>query len=298
MRRWSLGPATIKIFSNDFSAEEYNDWIIRNNYSKQIPVEVQKQIPLEEERITAYFDETYHYLKVYELTADDYKDPSQDTTSAFSAHKKVNNETWPLFQHFVRLLTDPFIHIRRVELVPQNDVFNLLASTIDRSNRGRLQCENLRFAVQSNYPKLLNWIKDHVRCVSFRIDVSSPNCFTQLLDFSATGSDCTSEMSVYMYISKAFIIDLVQKFMNLKNCDESHFVHSIRGFVTKRTTEALNSEYGEFLIKEDSKRNGLVWRSTLVFEFINVDIETKIQLAVIDYIDLIYIDFIPQIINL
>ncbi|KAI1708040.1 hypothetical protein Ddc_14510 [Ditylenchus destructor] len=230
-RRFNLEPATIKIFNKELSSKEYCAWVVCNNYPTHIPP--RGQVYMEES--IPYYDKCH--LKVYELRADaDYKDP-EDIFCAqiIFARKEVNNETWPLFQHFIRLLTDPFIYICSMELVSQNDVFNLLVATIDRNNRGRLQCEKFKFTFESSYLKFFTWIKNHVRCDSFRIDASrSPNCYKQLLDLFSTGSQCTSEIEMYWFSSKAFIIGLVQKFMGLKNWDESHIVHLIRCDVKNR----------------------------------------------------------------
>ncbi|KAI1695761.1 hypothetical protein DdX_19404 [Ditylenchus destructor] len=208
-------------------------------------------------------------------------DPNQESTQVFHARvKELNNETWPLFQHFVRLITDPFIRIRYLELIPQADVLKLLAATIERSNRGRLQCEKLDFNFESNAQESFSYLKDHVRCANFHIigSRSSPDHDMQLLDFFATGFHCTSEISTFDDISKAVIVDYVQKFMDLKSRDDSQLVESIRGRVSKLTAEALETNYEKFFIKEEEYGYG--WTTAPVYEIANADIRKKMRLTV------------------
>ncbi|KAI1691650.1 hypothetical protein DdX_21749 [Ditylenchus destructor] len=208
-KRRNAEPAAIKLFNKEISSEEYNEWVLCKNYSKEI-------LPI---------CQTAGDRRYYELTAyGDYKGPNQESTRVFFARvEELNHETWPLFQHFVRLLTDPFIRIRYLRLIPQADVLKLLAATIDRSNRGRLQCEKLDFNFEGNVQESFSCIKDHVRCANFQIPGfrSSPDHDEQLLDFFATGSHCTSEIFVVSDdISKAVIVDFVQKFTDLKSRDD------------------------------------------------------------------------------
>ncbi|KAI1693118.1 hypothetical protein Ddc_23143 [Ditylenchus destructor] len=168
-----------------------------------------------------------------------------------------------------------------VDCIRMSDVFNLLAATIDRSNRGRLQCEELEFNYEGNAQKFFNWIKDHVRCVKFRIAVSNSSAYRdkQLLDFFATGSHCTSEIVVIgSHISKAVIIDFVQIFMDLKNSDESRMVELIRGNVSKPTAEALKTIYNQFIVRKETNRHGCVTEH--VYEFVNADIGKKLKLTI------------------
>ncbi|KAI1692805.1 hypothetical protein DdX_21036 [Ditylenchus destructor] len=257
----------MKIFNKELSPEEYNDWVVRNNYSNQSSLKRQAAGSRPNCELRAYGD---------------YEDPTQESTYVFFAHaKELNHETWPLFEHFVRLLTDPFIYIRYLGLIYQADVLKLLAATIYRSNRGRLQCGILGFGFQRNVQTPFNWIKDHVRCVSFEQSIAVSNCTAtrhkQLFEFFATGSRCTSEIVVIdSHISKAVIIDFVLNFMELKNCDESHIVNSIRGNLFYLTAEALNTVYEQFIIKKEQNRG----TTAHFFEFVNVVIRKKLQLSI------------------
>ncbi|KAI1693040.1 hypothetical protein DdX_20877 [Ditylenchus destructor] len=94
---------------------------LRNNYSKQIPLEYQ----LDEEESTQCGDLWYRI--VYELSAYavcvEHSDPnlcqssdsSSDNSSSasmivFFAGSEFNHENWPLFHNFMRLLTDPCVY--------------------------------------------------------------------------------------------------------------------------------------------------------------------------------------------
>ncbi|KAI1695578.1 hypothetical protein DdX_19516 [Ditylenchus destructor] len=266
-RIYDVDPAVIKLFNKELSSEEYNEWVVRNNYSKQISPICQ-----------AAGDRRAYELNAY----GDYKDPNQKSTQVFHARvKELNHETWPLFQHFVRLITDPFIRIRYLRLIPQADVLKLLSATIDRSNRGHLQCETLNFNFEGDVQESFSCIKDHVRCATFHIagSRSSPDHDKQLLDFFATGSHCTSEIFVtYDHISKAVIIDFVQKFMDLKSRDDSQLVESIQGRVSIPTANELKTNYEKFFIKAEEYEYG--WAIARIFEFANADIAKKLQLTI------------------
>ncbi|KAI1710490.1 hypothetical protein Ddc_13367 [Ditylenchus destructor] len=113
----------IKVFGRVlFSPEAYNDWIICNRYSKQIPVEGQV-VGMENTQSDRHFHLwAYAYYKRTKK--------SQNPNSILRACTELNNETWPVFEHFIRLLTDPFICIRNVQLTSRNDVLNFLIGAI------------------------------------------------------------------------------------------------------------------------------------------------------------------------
>ncbi|KAI1709626.1 hypothetical protein Ddc_13806 [Ditylenchus destructor] len=263
MKTYNNRPEICQIFNKKLSAETYNEWIVCNRYSNQIPLEGKA-------------------AGGYELSAyGNYKVPNRKRTSVFFARiKNLNNEAVPLVEHFIRLLTDPFIHIRYLVLIPQSDVFNLLSAAI-YPGRGRLQCEKLDFNFNANEENFINWIKKNVICDELQITgCHAPwSCDKRLLKFFATGSSCTTKIGfIYRQLSKAVVIDLVQKFMGLKSCDESQIVHSIRGFVSKPVADALKSNYEKFFVKEEKDKYGHT--TAHVFEFVNADIGKKYQLNV------------------
>ncbi|KAI1691648.1 hypothetical protein Ddc_24094 [Ditylenchus destructor] len=185
-------PAVIKMFNEELSPEEYNEWIVRNGYSKQVPLEGQ----------IAGKESTENGRDIYEFWAN------------VSQSVELNDETWPLFQHFIRLLVDPFIYIRSLLLYSLTGVFTLLAGAINSDlNRGRLQCEKLNIYFNGDTQKFIVWIKDHVRCDEFQIylDRGSNNDYDEeLSDFFLTGASCTSTINVIEYDLSKVIVDLVQ----------------------------------------------------------------------------------------
>ncbi|KAI1708201.1 hypothetical protein Ddc_14464 [Ditylenchus destructor] len=195
--------ACVQVFDKQFSSEEYNEWVIRNNYSKQIPLQGQ----------VAGIQSIQDERKVYELCVDDlyYKDPSHrqcdDIKNVFFTCKELNHENWPLFEHFVRLITDPFIYICSLEMAYQTDVLSLLTSSIS-PDRNRLRCEKFKVNPEFDSQKFMGWIKDHVLCGKFQIYDSS--CDEELLDFVITGASCTSEISLRYYDLSNVIFDFVQ----------------------------------------------------------------------------------------
>ncbi|KAI1696561.1 hypothetical protein Ddc_20298 [Ditylenchus destructor] len=264
-KRIGNGPAVIKIFNKELSPKEYNEWRAQNNYSKRI----------------SHKSQTAN--NGYELSAyGKYNGPNQERTQVFFAVvKELNHKTWALFQHFVCLLSDPFVSIRNVKLTPQADVFNFLAATIDRKILGRLPCLKLEFDFEDNAQKAFSWIKGHMYCVNFQIAISdnSANRDNELLDLFVTGSDCTSEIVVRNSdISKDVVIDFVQKFMDLKSCDESQVVPSIHAMISETSAEALMSNYAKFLIKEEKHPYGRT--SAHILKLVNADTGKKLQLSV------------------
>ncbi|KAI1712950.1 hypothetical protein Ddc_12174 [Ditylenchus destructor] len=251
---------TTKIFNKELSPEAYNEWVTRNKYSKLT---------------------ICRNREGYELRA--IKDPNWNRTSVlYACIKGPNRKTWPVFQHFVRLLTDPFVYIRYLELTPQKDVLSLFAKAIN-SERGRLQCGHVRleFPLELQPLKFTSWIKDHVRCDELRLTVSRtanslPNCDKQLLDFFTTGSHCTSVIGFDdFYLPKAVVIGVVQKFMDLKNCDENQIVQFIWGHVSESDVEAWKTECTKFCVTE--KCRGTI--QDHVIEVTNNDIGKMLELT-------------------
>ncbi|KAI1710502.1 CRE-GLR-8 protein [Ditylenchus destructor] len=228
-----FSPSTIKVFGKQLFRKEYNEWIICNRYSKQIP-----QVVGMESR-----QDHHNYLlyACYKRTSH-----SQSPDSILRACTALNDETWPVVEHFVRLLTDPFICIRNcdVQLTSQNDVLNLLIGAMHQDHN-RLQCKSLSINdLDNNMQKFMSWTKDHVRCNKFiSYEKSFSNYDAEFLDFFMTGANCTPIVNVQYYDLSNVVIDLVQKFMNLKSSDGYQFVEYIVGSVKEEIVEMLKRNY-------------------------------------------------------
>ncbi|KAI1700971.1 hypothetical protein Ddc_17857 [Ditylenchus destructor] len=279
MDSFVIGPACIKIFDKELSPEAYNDWVIRNNYSKQAPFEDQ----------VANIQSTQDISNGYLLSAfAHYEDPnhreSKDITTVFFSHVELNHENWPAFQHFVHLATDPFIYIDYMELTPQNDVLNMLSGAIESDRR--LEYQKLVFQLRGISQEFLTWTKNNVRCNQFCIesdysdyDVTHDEA---LIDFVLTGACCTSAIEVDCYDLYKVIVYFVEKFLDLEYWDEYQGVQSIKGFqlFKEEDVQILKNEYSTYIVKEE--HNEAYDCSTYVFEFTNYDVGRKLQFTVID----------------
>ncbi|KAI1707455.1 hypothetical protein Ddc_14794 [Ditylenchus destructor] len=252
-------PAVIKMFDEELSTKEYNEWVVRNGYSKQIPFEGQ--------------------MENYELRANVSQKPNHChdiARTVLFARTELNNEHWPLFQHFTRLLMDPFIFIRTLTLKPHEDAYSFLVGAMN-PDHNRLQCKQLVIRLDRNAHKFIVWIKDHVHCdylQIYHVDLNGE----ELVGLFLTGALCTSSISICGYDSSKFIVGLVQKFMGLKNSDECQAVESIWGnsLVVKNLgiVDELKRNFAEFIADEEQTEN------TLGVGFINNNIEKKLTLTV------------------
>ncbi|KAI1702180.1 hypothetical protein Ddc_17251 [Ditylenchus destructor] len=272
---------SVEIFDKTLSPEEYNNWVIHNRYSKQIPLETQ----------IAGMQSTQNERKVYRLYANVdyyYKDskPSYRTNNVnvFNARTELSQENWPVFQHFFRLLTDPFIFIRSMGLPRQNDALNLLAGAIN-PDCGRIQCQSLYVDLEDNMQNRISWIKGHVHCYHFSIMgpiypiVLPSNHDEEFLDFFMTGANCTSSIYLKFYEPCKLIARFVQKFMDLKGCDENKVVGTIVCHPNANVNiDALKRDYADFVVKEYISE--ITGSSYLVFEFVNNDIERKLKFKI------------------
>ncbi|KAI1698104.1 hypothetical protein Ddc_19297 [Ditylenchus destructor] len=258
----------IRVFDKKLSSEAYNDWVICNQYSKEVPLEDQ----------VACTESTQDIPNGYCLSAyAHYKDPNhreqRNVTTVFFARAELNHENWPLFQHFVRLATDPFIYIEWMELTYQNAVLNSLSKAIN-TNR-RLQCKTLYFDFKGDSQKSLTWTKNHVRCNQLRtygeVDLNQDKA---LFDFFVTGGHCTSAIEVGSFAGSS-VGNFVQKFMDLKHSDESRLVDDIKGSFYDQDVESLKRNYAKFVVKEERDEHS----AEQIFEFANNDIGKKLQLT-------------------
>ncbi|KAI1702046.1 hypothetical protein DdX_15730 [Ditylenchus destructor] len=244
-------PILVEIFDQKLSPEAYKEWVSLNGYSKEIPTE---------DQVVGEQSAQYGH-RVYELWADaGYK----GSTNVFYAQAKLSHENWPVFQHFVRLITDPFVYIQQIDLIPQNDVLHLLIGAFTQDSN-RLQWKKLRLNLEGNVQKFIGWIKGHVLCDT--ITIGKRSCFTNtiitdncrrsnydegLLDLMMTGAHCTSKIDILTYDSSKVIVDFVQKFMDLKTSDECQVVESIQGPIEAREViEVLKREYAGSAVKEE-----------------------------------------------
>ncbi|KAI1701521.1 hypothetical protein Ddc_17581 [Ditylenchus destructor] len=267
MCKGEICPLAIKIFDKKLSPGAYNKWVVRNSYSKRAPL--QDQVAIFIKFLYAQYKQNSN--RCY-LSADAYyKDPSHrkrtDITSVFLAQVELNNENWPAFQHFIRLLTDPFVYINQIFLYKQNAFLKALSRAVNPDRR--LQCGWFRLDL-TNGQKSITWTKNHVRCDEFFIgDVyrADLKLDAALLDFFLTGAHCTSKFNVGEYDMSKTLVDFVQKFLDLKNSDECQLVEAIHG-----NFKLLTRDYAEFIVKEEM--------TLQVYEFINNDIGKKLQLTV------------------
>ncbi|KAI1697327.1 hypothetical protein Ddc_19783 [Ditylenchus destructor] len=300
-------PAGIKIFNKELSAQEYNAWVIRNQYSKQVPCEGQVGMIKSLQNMAFTLTSRFTKRDIYEFSANArYKDPNNcrpnSRANVFFVRSNLNHGNWPLFEHFVRLLTDPFVYIRFLEVTPQNDVFKLLMRwLIDSDGSRRLQCKNVKFHLDDNDQEFLPWIKNNVLCndmfhIYSRRDMT--HCDEELLDFFLTGALCTQKITLLSYDISKVIVDLVQKFMDLKKCDDYQVVEFIKCHIPEKancrgTLEELNRKYAKYIVNEYP---GVAEH---IFELLNVDIGKKLQLRAIisdtdiyrhgDYFQLIFV---------
>ncbi|KAI1698456.1 hypothetical protein Ddc_19100 [Ditylenchus destructor] len=267
MSNCRTNPSLIIVFDKHLSAQDYNEWVIRNRYSKQIPIEGQ---------VAGKQSGQYDH-RVYGLWANACYERS---TNVFDAQTKLNHKHWPLFQHFVRLLMDPFILIQDIEFICQNDVLNLLVGAFNQG-RDRLQCKKLKLNFEGNVQKLTGWMKSHVSCEEIQIhNYSLSSYHEELLDLLVTGAHCTSAIKIEYGIPSRIVVQLVQKFMDLKNSDECQMVESIRNNVMRQSGDGLKRDYADFMVKEERHEG---YRSTVeyvrVFEFVNNDVGKKLQIT-------------------
>ncbi|KAI1710692.1 hypothetical protein Ddc_13296 [Ditylenchus destructor] len=267
MGKGEICPLAIKIFDKKLSPGAYNEWVVRNSYSKRAPLEDQVAIFIK----WLYAQYRQNSNRCY-LSADAYyKDPSHrklnDKTRVFFAQVEFNNENWPAFQHFIRLLTDPFVYIDQIKLYKQNVFLKALSRAVNPDRR--LQCKWFRLNLKGSSPKSITWTKNNVRCDEFSIEGvygADSKMDEALLDFFLTGAHCTSEFDVGQYDMSKTIVDFVQKFMDLKNSDECQLVEAIHG-----NFKLLTRDYAEFIVKEE--------KTLQVFEFINNDIGKKLTVT-------------------
>ncbi|KAI1694400.1 hypothetical protein DdX_20134 [Ditylenchus destructor] len=247
-----------RIEPNMVSAEENNEWAILQQYPRQIPFEAQ-------------YDRNF-----YELAAYGVDNAVGISNSKLNAHAELNQEN--LSQHFIRLLTDPFIYIRSLALSSQVDVSNLLPAAIGPEDR-RLRCEELKFYIDGNSQNFMRWIKDHMRCDELQIYCirGMSVCDGRLLneavfDLFVSGALCTSDIKVKYRARFTIIVEFAQKFMDLKSCKQGHqIVASFEFNIPAGTVEELKGECAKFIVKEEGDH--------CTFEFVNKDIGKKLQIA-------------------
>ncbi|KAI1699637.1 hypothetical protein Ddc_18473 [Ditylenchus destructor] len=189
-------------------------------------------------------------------------------------------------EHFVRLIADPFVYIRWMDLIPQNEILNLLVGAVNsdrelsqivNSDRERLQCGKLTFCLEGNVQKFMSWIKNNVRCDNFQIisDYQQLRYDDGLPDFFLTGAHCTSKICMEYYEPSDVIVEFAQKFMDLKTCDDYKVVEFLDCNVAKLCVHELTRKCAKFIVKEENDDGD----SEHVFEFVNNDIGKKMQLT-------------------
>ncbi|KAI1697352.1 hypothetical protein Ddc_19773 [Ditylenchus destructor] len=262
-------PLYIKMFDKELSAKAYSEWIRHNRYPKHIPFEIQ---------IAA--KKSSRKLKLHHLSA--WRTSANKVNTVFNARADLDHQNWPLFQHFVRLLTDPFVYFRRLNLTPHNELLTFLAGAINR-DPGRIQCETLFYSLDDNIQKFITWTKSNVLCDTFNIHCSRPMPLSDeellevMLDFFLSGACCTSKIGIVYPEPSKVIFAFVQKFLDLKSYDECQVVKSIKCNVGIGSVDILKLSYDAFIVHEENDEDDN--SSEHVFEFVNDEIGKKLQLT-------------------
>ncbi|KAI1705171.1 hypothetical protein DdX_13776 [Ditylenchus destructor] len=274
-----------KIFNKRLSPIAYKEWIVRNNYSQQLPLENESlenchgKHPNSEEN--DHMDHHSYDLSAYAFYKDPNRRRSNDKTTVFWAGMELENETWPFLQHFVRLLTDPFIYIRRMDFVSQKQLLNILTEAMNPES-GRLHCEEMHFYLEDNVQKFMDWIRNNVHCDELQIydtSLSYSLSTEDVAQFFITGGNFTSSI-VIRYIDLTqdhsyILVDLVQKFMELKNSDKFQLVGSIQCNFPGQILEVLQHNYAKFIVNDEKDNR----RNSLLYQILNKDIGKKLQLT-------------------
>ncbi|KAI1714820.1 hypothetical protein Ddc_11257 [Ditylenchus destructor] len=198
--------------------------------------------------------------------------------TVFDACADINHENWPLFEHFIRLLTDPFIYVEKMRFFARNDILHLLETAMN-PDRNRLQCNYLCCDLEGNAPKFISWIKNHVRCdrliVSGYKDSNEPTYEGELLDLFMTGANCSSSVYLMYNSFPKIVYNFVQKFLDLKECDEFQAVKTVEFSVHNGSIDELKEKYARFIVKEEPSSRDTKY----TFEFVNDNIGKKLELT-------------------
>ncbi|KAI1702052.1 hypothetical protein DdX_15736 [Ditylenchus destructor] len=218
--------------------------------------------------------------KIYKMRADyEGSKCSNARKTVLNARVVLSHYNWPLFQHFVRLLTDPFIYINYLRLTPLIDIsyVNLLAEAMI-SDSSRIRCGTMvllsnRANIVDNVQKFIGWSKNHVLCKEFQVfHKSDTNFDEEMLDFFVSGAHCTSKISNNRSDISNVIVAFLQKFMDLKDCDETQMVESIRCYGSGQVVEVLNRDYAKFIDKEEKGKDQCI-------ELFNTRIGKKLKIT-------------------
>ncbi|KAI1702058.1 hypothetical protein DdX_15744 [Ditylenchus destructor] len=207
------------------------------------------------------------------------------STTVLSARVELNNYNWPVFQHFVRLLTDPFIYINYLRLTPLIHIsfMNLLAGAMNldssRIRCGKMELYSNRANIEDNVQKFISWSKNHVLCKEFQVSYDSDTNFDkEMLDLFVAGAHFTSAININNCDISNVIVAFLQKFMGLKDSNEPQMVESIQCYGSGRVVEVLNRDYTKFIDKESKyeMKNDI---TDHVFELITNRIGKKLQIT-------------------
>ncbi|KAI1710942.1 hypothetical protein Ddc_13140 [Ditylenchus destructor] len=160
----------VELFNTPLNRDDYDTWVSRYGYSKRDPF-------LDQD--TGNPKARYHIR--YSLLAWTFPSSFQEEEppniygnnifspriSVFFATPELNQDNWPLFQHFFNLLNDPFIFIEELELTPpENQVWKLLIDSTPQIQKSagikRIQRYRVSLFPEGNNQECLRWLKTGV----------------------------------------------------------------------------------------------------------------------------------------
>ncbi|KAI1715338.1 hypothetical protein Ddc_10994 [Ditylenchus destructor] len=263
---------------------DHDDWIESNGYSatfefkpKEVDLEnlFQKQPPKPTNCISLHASARYHE------SGSCIKEDSAPLTVVFSTFVKPKfnrldcRRHWPMLQHFVRLLSDPFVYFESIHLVSlKNELWKPLVKNL-KLTLNRTLCNGAEIRLENNAGEFLDWMKNYLRCSQLSLrSTGSPN--DELATFLLSGSKCTSHAMISGTYNRALEHNLVARFLTLKQDDRDQMIPSISfpWMISVHTIkEMFGDTFSEFLVREENTLESFLQ----VYEFTNRDIMQKLE---------------------
>ncbi|KAI1692016.1 hypothetical protein DdX_21492 [Ditylenchus destructor] len=267
--------STITLFGVKNFDLDHKDWIKSNGYSATFEFEHKQSPPEPSNRISLHAAARFHE------SGSCIKEDSAPLTVVFSTFVKPNfhridcRRHWPMLQHFVRLLSDPFVYFERIQLVSlRNELWKPLVKNL-KLTLTRTLCNDAEVCVENNAGEFLNWMKNYLRCSHLSLrSTGSPN--DELAAFLLSGSTCTPLAVISGTYNKELEHNLVARFLTLKQIDRDQVIPSISfpWMISVHTIkEMFEDKFSDFLVREENTSESFLQ----VYEFTNSDIMQKLE---------------------
>ncbi|KAI1706611.1 hypothetical protein Ddc_15192 [Ditylenchus destructor] len=282
-RRIRIHQNFITVCDVEFNPNEYREWAYPYGYTKgyRFDSPVVAVTAAYDSRSPERREQHHSFIRLQALAYED----SNTLVTVFSAvtSTKLSYDNWPLYQHFIRLLNDPFAYFERLTLISfQNFAWNALVENYGSRNRS-VTCKYAKILLEDDSKDFLVWIKQNVVSEDLSLRRYETSTYDQddTVSFLSTGQKCASSVVLRDEVYNGehligAIYDLIEKFLDLETSIQCQMISSINFRHICNLSERFLTNFARAFVRDEIVEDSF----SRIYQFMNRNIKKKLEVKI------------------